>query len=50
VAVNESTPHPPKKLPVDLTFQALVHLLRTDDQFVGKLHQAYVETLSMKLH
>ena len=30
--------------------QALVHLLRTDDQLVGKLHQAYVETLTTKLH
>jgi len=30
--------------------QAMQHLLRTDKTFVGKLHQAYVESLNNKLH
>uniref|UniRef100_A0A914XPE9 mRNA-decapping enzyme C-terminal domain-containing protein n=1 Tax=Plectus sambesii TaxID=2011161 RepID=A0A914XPE9_9BILA len=29
--------------------QGFVHLLKTDAQFVGKLHQAYVESLNMGL-
>ena len=34
---------------LNFSFQAFEHLLRTDGEFVGRLHRAYIESLNSKL-
>ncbi len=42
-----------KQIKTLLTFpspQALQHLLRTDTEFVSKLHRAYIDSINKKVH